>query len=560
MTSLLFSLLTVISCIIPWLCAQEPKKQTVTGTLRVIENDVKRLPIGGSFHLCYYGPYGSETLSLQLTSGAFTCEIPVDAEEITIGSIRIENRDAACTWKGLATDARKPLELEANFLPVSRLRVRDHGTGIELDRCIRKDDHASDGPVNQTLPYVVPPWDEDCPVFGWSQHRDVRVRAPGLAWGSVDVDLLAGGDFWIDLVSEAHLVVTVVMPKDAIRQTLMIDGPGDSSAGGTLEHDGQELKFDALVPGRYTFDTVNDTPGPHPMIRRAVVELQAGETKRLTIDLTPDPSKKRVKVGGTIAVDPSWGKEFETPRIRIVPFISEERGYGDGEFVDTGLNGAGTFTFDASLLEVGKHFVAVEPFGWGTEIEISESTAELALRVAPRVHCKLRLIDAQTRQTVEEDSIAWHSAPAGFRSRLDFKNVELDKTSGLFEFDAPRGPIRLALLPEGYCWYNKLDLLSEDPTELTIELEPSCRFCVKLRDGEREVSFPPGTTPRAYQVDGAGEDEIRSGCAGGVLLSVSQAGKYRISIPPIPGYRPVDPIVVEGRKREVVDVVVRLIR
>ena len=95
---------------------------------------------------------------------------------------------------------------------------------------------------------------------------------------------------------------------------------------------------------------------------------------------------------------------------------------------------------------------------------------------------------------------------------------------------------------------------------MTIALEPSCRFCVKMRDGERAVAFSQGRSPRAIRIDGTGEDEIRSGCNEGVLLSVAEAGKYSISIPAIPGFAQAEPIIVEARKREVVDVVFQLVR
>lgn len=183
MNSIAASLLSLFTCfcsLAPAARAQEPKKQIVTGTLWIVEGNNKRLPLRGTLLLCYYleTAQGTYPLESQLIVGAFRFEFPAGAEIREPGRVRIEDRDAECQWDGGLADTSKPIELEAHFIPQSRVRVRIRDTGIELDHCkLTYENYVSESRT-VALPYSVPDWEEDCPAFGWDQNLRMWANAP----------------------------------------------------------------------------------------------------------------------------------------------------------------------------------------------------------------------------------------------------------------------------------------------------------------------------------------------------------------------------------------------
>lgn len=540
--------------------AQDPPKLSITGTLWIVEGATKRLPVGGSFHLCYDDWFGGNSIEVPLIAGAFRCEVPATSEYLEMGRIRVEGREAACTWTGKPADVTAPLALEARLLPESRLRVRIQSTGIELDRCTMPAYSDSDPARSVTLPLVVAPWEEDCSPFGWRSVRQLRARAPGFAWSGVDVDLLAGGDFWIELVPEARITATVVLPASLPPQHLSVHASNGWSAHQRLAHDGQALCFDGLLPGRYQFDTALDGPGTHSLITRAVVDLAGGETRHLTLDFSGDVPKQRAPARGTLSIDPSWGSELEPPRLAFLRQDPATGRHVDELTVDSRLYAAGRFSWDAGLLAVGKHAVVVEPFGWVTELIVAEAAVPAALAVPARVRCRVRLVDAQTRAPLKRDTISWRGVPEKFNGSVDSKTVQLTPAAEHFEFDAALGPVTISAHAEGFEHRRVTTLVSGELKEITIALEPVCRIRVRLRDGERTVLFPSGCSPSARSLDEHDGDQSRTWSGDSITLDVRQPGRYEIWMPEVEGFQKPVPIVVEARRSEVVEVVFRLIR
>ncbi|MEO6709014.1 MAG: hypothetical protein ABIP42_05505, partial [Planctomycetota bacterium] len=183
----LFSLLAALS---PFASAQDPKPKVVFGTVWVVENGIKRLPLSGTLHLCYYLESAQSTnpMESQLVAGAFRFEFPAEAELREPGILRIEDRDAECQWDGGSADISKPIELEAHFIPQSRLRARIRGTTVELARCTLSYGNDSSSSRTVELPYEFPNWEEDCPAFGWSSNVRLWATIPAHAWSPVLVD------------------------------------------------------------------------------------------------------------------------------------------------------------------------------------------------------------------------------------------------------------------------------------------------------------------------------------------------------------------------------------
>lgn len=379
----------------------------------------------------------------------------------------------------------------------------------------------------------------------------------------MSIDRLAGGDVWVDLVPEAHLVLTMKYPPESQPQELSLSGPFGFSASRELGN--PEYLFDGLQPGHYEVYTYLSGPGSHSGVPRATIELGAGETRRLTLDLNPAVSKQRISVRGTVSVDPSWGKDFESPRLGFLESTPPDKRYAKVHYteeltIDSSLNADGSYTWDAGRLPVGKHFVLVEPFGWGADFEVAEPAKPIALSVSSRVHCNVRLLDAETREELNSESIFWHFGPEKLGTEIELRTIQRAKDGKHFTFDAPRGQITIGAHVEGFGWRSSGEQVQSTPAELTIALEPESRIRVRLKDGERVVPFPEGTWPIALHLDGSFESVSMEQSADSVTLSFERSGMYEIKLSAVAGYQQPASIKVEARPREVAEVLFQLVR
>ena len=123
-------------------------------------------------------------------------------------------------------------------------------------------------------------------AWSWSRIVSLEARAPGYAWQPVSVDLLAGGDHWIDVaVAEAVLVMTVRMPADSAPQRMQLSERGGWRREFEVTTDGHVIALGGLAPGRYELATLHSEAGAPERIERASLELVAGDRRQIRIDL-----------------------------------------------------------------------------------------------------------------------------------------------------------------------------------------------------------------------------------------------------------------------------------
>ncbi len=546
--------------------AQDLRGHIVSEQIWILEDNTKRAPRDGSFEFWYETPADIESTRVQLDSGEFHCNVSAEAEFIFIGRLRIEDRNALCTWQGTLEDASKPLTLEARFIPASRVHLRDRDSGAELEQQRRvfsnnETSHFTEAP----LPHVVPAWNEGIPWPEWHAMRKLEIHASGFVPGSIEIDLLKEGEYWIDLAPEARIVAKVILPNGAPGEELDISGPGNCRLSYPLMYDGQKLTIDELLPGRYVLSRDTRGAGARAPINLLMIDLAAHETRELTFDLTPDTSQKRVRVSGTLDYDVSWRGDFEPPLLKFLYFDPVTQEYSHERDVDVQYTERG-LAWDAGLLRTGKHFVVVGSefwpmgIGWGEEFGVAEGAEPIAVSVPPLVRCRVRLIDAETHAELEASTISYRWGPEERSSEFKYNSVERAPEAKFFAVDSPPGRITVRARVDGYNIQVAHEQVLTDPPEFKIALEPDCRIRVRLREGERDVPLPATVALCASRIDGSGKDQFQSWREGVVILSVDQPGKYKISIPTVDGYQPAAPITVEARRREIVDVVFQLVR
>jgi hypothetical protein len=265
----------------------EPRPVVVSGAVWVVEEGGEPRPArAGRVRLCFDTPEGCASVESELEAGAFVCALPPGTQAASVGGLVIEGRDAVPA-STLVADVTRPIALEARFLPESRVRMRLADTGQELGTALFG---APGVPREVDLPYVVPLWGTACSTAGWERVVALEARAPGYAWQPLAVDLLTGGDCWIELVPEACLALTVRMPPEGWPpQRVRVSARRGWRREFTVERDGSVIALGGLAAGRYEVVSSRAAPGEAVLIERASLELAPGEKRHIEIDLAVEP-------------------------------------------------------------------------------------------------------------------------------------------------------------------------------------------------------------------------------------------------------------------------------
>ena len=150
--------------------------------------------------------------------------------------------------------------------------------------------------------------------------------------------------------------------------------------------------------------------------------------------------------------------------------------------------------------------------------------------------------------------MTWCSAALCGAADLGERHALDTKDGPDFEFDAPRGRLRVVPNAVGYC--DTAFAIAPHRGEWLSEyaLEPDCTIRVRLIDGARAIDPPSSDVLRIVRVKGAGILPKRSLRDGVVQVRFEEAGAYAISAKSFAGFAASEAVVVEARLGEVVDV------
>ena len=367
--------------------AQDGAPLIFHGRVWVIEGGVRRAAQNGSIRLNAQADLSwRDAYDVDVKDGRFRQIVRLEHERYWVGKMQLEGREALCTWHAPRAVLSDAIELEARFLPISRVRVRLRDSGEVLSSCEMDADHLTAKPRSMELPQLVSPWRADEYDAPWQLRRTIRARAPGTAWGTAVVDLEAGGDFWIDLVPEAKLRVSVFVPPDVPQQQLRLvsDGGEMESDWNNLTHDGQLIAFDGLAEGSYAVETRSRHSDWAKQAQRAEIHLCENETRELLLDLDCLAAVPRALVRGSLTVDASWPKPAEPVQLS---FLRKDPSTGRHALelrVEAVQDDSGTLAWDAGRLRLGRYAVVVEPYGCVSDLDLVVGLEPAALQVPPR--------------------------------------------------------------------------------------------------------------------------------------------------------------------------------
>jgi len=528
------------------------------GRVWVVEAGVRRAAHDGSMHLlAEKGWNWRDEYDVSVVDGRFRQIVHPEHESYRLGTVRLEGREALCSWKAERAGLAQSIELEARFLPITRVRVRLQGADEELVSCDLIADHLPELPRAFELPHVVPAWYE--PEFGdsWQSRRSIRAHAPGTAWGSAVVDVEAGGDVWIDLAPEAKLRVNVFVPPEIPLQEMRLVGQNGRFDSGwrSLTHDGQVLGFDSLGEGAYAIDTRSRAADVTPLSRRVEFHLCEGETRELLLDLDSLAAEPRTPVRGSLTLDSSWPAPTEPAMLWFLRKDPRTGRHGLELSLEVSAGASGALSWEAGRLRSGRYAVLIDPYGSAREVEVKAGLEPVALEIPPPIAHRLRFVDARTRSPIAVESLSWWPAALCSDSRAGERRAfDLDDGPEV-AFEAPRGRLRVVPHAPGYRDTEFLinPLRKNQPQEFA--LEQDCTLRVRLFDGEQQIPLPSARALRIVHLKGASGLPRRSLVDGGAQIRFEEPGTYAISSDRFDGFAASEPVSVEARLGEVVDVV-----
>lgn len=455
-----------------------------------------------------------------------------------------------------------------------------------------------------------------------SEARWYWVGAEGYAWSRVDLDPAAPGTVVVELARAARLTVELIgePPRGAIvrvRSATAVDAAiaeaereidrhlvevetagssGESSAAVAQERArvaalvadlragawrqlppllrqplleravaaGEELTVEGLPPGEYVASCELGTWYRDPQCFTAVpIVLAAGRDGSVRLDVPPQSIPATVPLRGTLVVPPAWG--VDELRLSLdpsrVPFRVGDRAQKcsvapvvDGE--------PGLFRFDAGTVLPGRYEFEVDPLGYRRSIEIGpDGATDLRVELPPPATVSVEFVDDATGAPValEELELAWRwLAP----DASCFVEEVVEAPSGRFTFRAIEGPITLFASDDRYADFeSSVMVVASRTNEFTLRLKQACGVDLALLDAGRPVALRWGWTDAIKVRDAEGK---RVACSvrlldSGPRMELAQPDRYRIDLPPLPGYQPIAPIEVLVRTGEYVEVAVELV-
>jgi hypothetical protein len=426
-------------------------------------------------------------------------------------------------------------------------------------------------------------------------QRSVWARAPGYAWGSIDIDFSHGGPHILALEREATLEVTILSRtapgteegpavlrirrapeseevKDleeidkflaeiasqeeakqildeqisSIRKTReRIEGgcEGEPVASVAAKHGGV-ARIEGLPPGRLAVcvELGSSLADPY-VLGSALAELRAGETGRVTITLAdPEPS---VPFEGRVELPPEWG----SVEVVYVELLHEGEGSRARAWksVPAFPAGPGTFGWDAGNVSPGRYQVLLSDFALVRTFDVPpEGKRDALIRVGNPVEVRVKLLDAATGEAVEDSHVAYGPVRPIEGANVPRQIAEVEDSSWEHVFRAPAGRIRIEANSDGYMSGEETLDLSRGTKRVVLRMARGCGTVLTL-DG-----IIPPEPPRLLRdirlepLEGTGRivrvEWLRHDTAS---LTVDSPGLYELRVPRVEGLAPVEPVRIQ---------------
>ncbi|WP_145069431.1 hypothetical protein [Engelhardtia mirabilis] len=516
-----------------------------------------------------------QSSEVEVADGAFELPLGGDAAGADRIELRSGNFDELLAMAIEDQDYQLPADRELVFrlrlVQPFLLEVRDAATGVPLagvDIAEGEEYRSHPGlrprlivqgavsPVR--VPQVdLPAWERAAGRSNW------LVRADGYAWEPVGVDI-AGAGRVVELVPGGEVVVDVTgMPA---QERLYLAVYADTGAGFLTEElirgDGRH-RLSGLKAGSvsarvqrgewFTSPRVFGSaqgqlvPGM-PLQLEVIVDAAAGEEAprfdfALQVDVPAAWARSELRVSGELIDSPS-GEESDWDLTS-----------SDGDELNSGLR---RFSFELEQELGGDWFLEFPSLGWRSGIVVDHSGLYSIHAPEPGT-VLLEVVDELTGAAPEGVGVSWYSVYTGPSDGWSHESTEALDEPGQYRFVAPVGEIAISVFAADRGF--DLEHFTVVPGEQRLEYRLPPRQGIRLRALHGEVVVNPtdwSWIPKLERLpdDGGDGDVGGAGYMEGAALAmlVDEPGRFRVTIPDINGYKPVEPVEVQIALGEMVDV------
>jgi hypothetical protein len=534
----------------------------VKGSVTVVDGEQgEHLAESGTMELHLWRDGTGGTVEVEVTNGSWTCEAPEDAR-LSVASATLGGRAAFGAGEWHETVAIPPdrfVALRVRWPRASVLFVRAADTGRELDGIellsnfrYPEGEGAHPGRVrerNVVASDARSPIELALEPGGWNVEKAYFARAPGYAWGQIEIDHSRGGDRWLELLPAGDLAVSFRGSEPAKGALLVLARGEEHEPVLELPLDGEhgEVEVRHLAEGPLTVSVrIGRWFEEHLRLGSGTTEIVAGRETLLVLELAEGPELRVAPLSGTLVIPAGW--ELERP---YLSFDLEGPGLGgrDNHFALYSADmrpvagQPGVFAWSVPEAQLGKYEIELSEPNLSVFVELGpEGRSGVTIELPPPAEVQLRILDAATGLTADIAQIGWGPKRNRTTGSWSSSLVSRDERTETFRFIAFEGEIEVHPSGIGYGRPREVFRVREGLNELTMRVERQAGVLVVLKDGNAIVPWPSGARVYPERIDGDPGGWGMSTTSEGRRFTVPVDGLYRISIPDIDGFLPVPPL------------------
>ncbi|HTF89484.1 MAG TPA: RNA polymerase sigma factor [Planctomycetota bacterium] len=393
----------------------------------------------------------------------------------------------------------------------------------------------------------------------------------GYAWGNIQIDPTAGGDFVLRLQPGGDLQATFDGARRDARLRARLYERG-SELKLVSEWGGQEidrgpppaLQLEGLSVGSYVMRAEVGKQHEAKVLAEQEFAITAGAKASITLAVGPMPKAEKIEVVVTVKMDPAW--TFEEFVLWVQPLDVPRSPSALGEFIRSSemtVVEPGTWTSKPILLSGGRHECLIDELYFSQEVRVGpDPRQQVLLEIPAPTRVVIHAVDGETGGPLLGSyySCAWKAS--GGSRLFGGQSGRTETAPGECEILAPLGTAKLSVgNPDCRPEAKTLELVP-GLNEVSITLHRTYRIELILREGEKVVPWTMRAmdTIKFERLDGQRSWAGMSFGHGRLTCSQPEAGSYRVIIPKIPGYLPIEPFEVDLEERKVLEKVIQIVR
>jgi hypothetical protein len=385
---------------------------------------------------------------------------------------------------------------------------------------------------------------------------EIAIRAPGYAWQVVELDRGQGGERHVELLPGGDVEFRFGGAPVSKSASLWISAPATVGSS-------DRTSLDLALRGRSSFTVsglreldyeavlhVGELYDPAGVLAKTKFRVVAGQRATVDIHVEPPPEVVRASLSG-IALLPAQFRQRASGKVLAISQLGNRLGEQPDRLPLTGSWESepdapfATLRFAGEELAVGTYALCVEGTGFSESIELPpQGLHGLRLELGAPCEVVFDVVDAASGERVPNVHLHWCvNANAGSSGMAEWIRAERG-ADALFRAQVPAGELHWLIAAEGYGEPEQSGAhVAGERREITLRLPRQCAIEFELRDGEVSVPFPQSWLPELEALGHDGETSSFSFGSTTRVIDVTRPGLYRITLPPVNGFRP--PAAVE---------------